>query len=180
MENKSLIKYRWFWPGQDRKAEEWLRQMSLDGWHLRSVGFNKYTFEKGESIDYVYRMDFRTDSGQTHEEYVQFFEEVGWEYLGNLGTWRYFRQPTSAGKKAEIYTDEESKIQKYQRQLQLFVPSLSVMIIVLGMFKKFPGRHPNWFVIFTITLFVLWSIYVVITSIMIWRRINELKSNKRL
>ena len=49
MENKSLIKYRWFWPGQDRKAEDWLHQMSLEGWHLRSIGFNKYTFMKGEA-----------------------------------------------------------------------------------------------------------------------------------
>ena len=181
MEKQTMKKFRWFWTWQDRKAEEWLRKMSLDGWHLKKIGFNQYTFEKGNLTDYIYRLDFRTDSGKTHEEYVQFFEEAGWEYLGSLGTWRYFRQVNPTGKQLEIFTDNESKIRKYQRLLvTLFSPGPAIMIIIFAMFKRFPGRHPKWVVISTITIFAIWLLFTVINFIMIMARINELKKEKSL
>jgi hypothetical protein len=50
-------------------------------------------------------------------EYKQFFEDADWEHVGTMSGWQYWRKPAGAGGADEIYTDAESKIEKYRRLL---------------------------------------------------------------
>jgi hypothetical protein len=114
MGRDTLTKFRFFGVWQDQQEEAWLREMGRQGWHLSSLFPLVYTFARGEPRDDVYRLDF-IDSNRDVEDYLQLFRDAGWEHLGNLAGWQYFRKPYEAGEAAEIHTDAESKVQKYRR-----------------------------------------------------------------
>ncbi len=111
----TMKKFRWFWAWEDEKEESWLREMSQQGWHFKSVSIpHNYTFEQGEPTDYVYRLDYFIDQKNV-EEYQQIFEDAGWDYMGKMSGWQYFRQEAVHGQELEIFTDNSSKAKKYQR-----------------------------------------------------------------
>jgi hypothetical protein len=136
MEPKTISKFRWFWAWQDHREEEWLGNMSRDGWHLESFSLpGVYQFRKGAPKDYVYRLDFQTSPMKDRPVYLQLFRDAGWEHLGNMAAWEYFRKEARPGEEPEIFTDPESKIKKYERilgYLFIFFPVLLVINITTG------------------------------------------------
>ena len=75
-----------------------------------------------------------------------------------------------------VFTDNASKIQMYQRLVASFVTAAPVLYILgLAMFKQYPGRHPDWFVALFISLFMAYIVFALVNSLMIVRRINQLK-----
>jgi hypothetical protein len=102
--------------------------MAQQGWHLQSPGvFGIYTFVRGEPHNVVYRLDYKT-ADKDMAEYLQLFTDAGWDYLGTMGGWRYFRKTCAEGETAEIYTDNASKIHKYQRVFFFLVIFLPIYI----------------------------------------------------
>lgn len=128
----TITKFKWFWAWDDEKEEAWLSNMSKEGWHLKELGFpGNYKFESGEPREYHYRMDFITNR-KDYQTYLQLFNDAGWEHLGELGGWQYFRTSTDRNDVPEIYTDKDSKVQKYQRlfsYLTIFFPMLFIFTI---------------------------------------------------
>ncbi len=99
--------------------------MSQQGWHFKSISFpSNYTFEKGAPTDYIYRLDYFIDRKETGT-YLQMFGDAGWDYMGEMSGWQYFRIESIGGEAPEIYSDNESKSKKYQRlmlYLVIFLP----------------------------------------------------------
>ncbi|MCJ7695740.1 MAG: DUF2812 domain-containing protein, partial [Anaerolineaceae bacterium] len=133
--------------------------MSREGLHLKTIKpFGRYVFEVGEPKNYIYRMDFDQSSGKD-SDYFQLIQEAGWEHLTTLVGWQFWRKETGDGRTAELFTDNDSKQRKYKRLLaSLSSPAPAMFIIVMAMFKRFPGRHPQWFVISTISIFALYTL----------------------
>ena len=131
----TMKKFHWFWAWEDEKEEAWLREMSQKGWHLKSVSIpSNYTFEQGEPTDYVYRLDYFIDR-KNMEEYQQIFADAGWDYMGEMSGWQYFRQEAAQGQELEIFTDNTSKAKKYQRLmlfLIIFLPILFNATLTMG------------------------------------------------
>jgi len=124
--------FRWFWAWNDEQEEAWLKEQARDGWHLVTPGvFGRYTFERGVPRNDVYRLDYKT-TGKDMEEYLQLFSDAGWEHLGYMGGWQYFRTTAEEGEDPEIYTDNASKVQKYQRLLLFLVIFLPIYITSLN------------------------------------------------
>jgi hypothetical protein len=120
MAENTIRKIKWFWPWQDEQEEAWLRSMSQEGWHLSSVSVGLpgiYRFRVGEPRDYVYRLDYQTFPKKDKQEYQQLFRDAGWEYIGEMSAWQYFRKEVKEEEPLEIFTDVESKIAKYKRIL---------------------------------------------------------------
>jgi hypothetical protein len=114
MEPTTQWKFRWFWPWQDDREEAWLGNLSREGWHLSKFGFPRiYLFQKGDPKNFVYRLDYQTSRMKDREAYLQLFRDAGWEPVGKLAAWEYFRKETADGEAPEIFTDPESKIRKY-------------------------------------------------------------------
>jgi len=138
MERKIVRKFNWFWAWNDDREEAWLEEMSRQGLHLSSLGLpGFYYFESGEPGDYAYRLDFNT----THKDranYLALFQDAGWEHLGNLGGWEYFRKQRKPGEVMEIFTDNESKIKKYTRLMVYLVIFFPVLFILV---TSDPGEH---------------------------------------
>jgi len=133
--NETKRVFRWFWAWNDEQEEAWLTEMARQGWHLREPGtFGFYIFERGVERNVVYRLDFKT-ADQDKEEYLQLFADAGWEHVGEMGGWQYFRTEAPEGEAPEIYTDKSSKIHKYQRLflfLVIFLPIFSVTLSNVG------------------------------------------------
>lgn len=132
MSAEMTTKNKWFWPWEDEKQEAWLGEMSLNGWHLRAVHLLcSYSFEKGRPTSYVYRLDYYQGKASALTEYLQIFQDAGWEYLGELSNWRYWRKPAAKGESAEIFTDRQSKIEKYRRLLGVLAFFL-ILLVFMG------------------------------------------------
>ena len=132
----TMKKFHWFWAWDDEKEETWLRQMAQEGWHFKSVSLpGNYTFEKGESIDHVYRLDYFVDR-KDMPAYLQIFEDAGWEYLGEMSGWQYFRTESVNGNAPEIYSDKASKAKKYERLILYLVIFLPIYLNLLNISER--------------------------------------------
>jgi hypothetical protein len=132
MKKTTLRKIKLFLLWQDQKEEAWLRQMAQQGWHLASVAPLVYTFVRGDPRDDVYRLDYLASKAD-YGEYKQLFQDAGWELVGGMMGWQYFRKPVSADGPNEIYTDAESKVQRYRRVLAyliIFLPTYVIFLVI--------------------------------------------------
>lgn len=166
MEKNRVRKFKLFWLWQDEKEEAWLREMALDGLHLSAVAPMVYTFEHGEPRDDVYRLDYmanRSDYG----EYRQLFDDAGWEFVGVMTHWHYFRKPAGAQGPHELYTDPESKVERYRRVLAFMIIFLPIVITTLVV--DLPG--PFKILMAAITLFWAYSIVRIFGRILQLRHI---------
>jgi len=170
----TITKYKWFWAWQDEKEENWLSDMALDGWHLKNfVVPGIYTFEAGEPRRVHYRMDFIVDR-KDYQNYLQLFTDSGWEHLGEMGGWQYFRKNAEGGTASEIFTDNDSKAQKYQRLLMFLTIFLPVLIMIAGRRIVADGVLMNIYSIGKLVLSLFLIIYAY-AMVMIFRRILKLK-----
>ena len=181
MNDLKVTKLKWFWSWQDENQEAWLEAMARGGLHLKDMkAFGRYVFEVGTPCAYAYRMDFDQSSGKD-SEYFNLIRDAGWEHVMQVMGWQYWRKEASDGKPAELFSDNASKIKKYKRFLvTLSGPIPALFIIVLGMFKRFPGRHPEWVVITTITVFMLYFAFLAVNLVKITQRIRNLEQTSRL
>jgi len=133
MTNEIVTKTKWFWAWQDEKEEIWLTEMAHQGLHLDNVPFpGRYQFKSGEPADYVYRLDYQSLKTKDKVSYLQLFADAGWENVGEMGGWMYFRYKVTNGEAPEIYSDRESKIGKYQRVMLYLIIFLPIMILLMN------------------------------------------------
>ena len=93
-EQKYMTVNKWFWAWQFEEEEQWLAQMSADGWVLNRVGYATYHFERCEPGEYTTRLEMlncwpNSADGQAYTEQKQ---AEGAEYIGSMTWWVYFRK----------------------------------------------------------------------------------------
>jgi hypothetical protein len=170
MQSDTMVKHRWFWAWQDHKEEAWLESMAREGWHLKEVALLNYTFERGEPREVVYRLDFRPSKEMA--EYVEFVRGAGWEYIGQMSSWLYFRAPAEESKTTELYTDAEGKIAKYQRVIGILVITSPVYWVV---FASQLDRFSGWVALPIALVFLAMTGLYAFSMFKLIGRINQLK-----
>jgi hypothetical protein len=169
-------KFKWFWAWQDEKEETWLAEMSRQGWHLLEPGlFGFYVFQAGPPKNYIYRLDFQSDYQLDKGEYLRLFSDAGWQHLGTMGGWQYFRKAVRAGESAEIFTDADSKIAKYRRLIAILLILNPVWAIFLTRLISLSDKQPDVFAFVLTVIFGGFSILYAIAMLALIRRINQLK-----
>jgi hypothetical protein len=171
----TVKKFKWYWAWQDEQEEAWLAEMSADGLHLESIELpGQYTFRQGEPGNYVYRLDFQTMKSKDKDSYLQLFADAGWEHIGDMGGWVYFRHLVNGNEIPEIFSDRESKLGKYQRLLTYLVIFLPIMIILLPNVSDALRYGPFVGILVGLSagLLVLYSLAL----LLIFRRIRQIKS----
>ena len=173
MEKEKMRKFKLFWAWEDEKEERWLEEMSQKGWHLERPGFpGFYHFSQGEPRPYSYRLDFRTGSRNSLQEYMQICLDAGWENVGRMGSWYYFRRECRGGEKPEFFSDKDSKVQKYRRLIIFLVVFLPIM---LNGTRIIFAHEASWFFtgigIFYVFLLLVWT-YAIIRLLL---RVSQLK-----
>jgi hypothetical protein len=118
-------------------------------------------------------MDYIVDR-KDYGNYLQLFKDAGWEHLGEMGGWQYFRTEAGTGVIPEIYTDPESKAQKYQRLMAILVVFLPIFIVMSTREVDPSSRYAELYLAgkFLISLMLILYAWALI---MILRRIRELK-----
>ena len=122
----------------DREAL-YLREMHAQGWKLKEVTYSnlvvavKYTFEKCQSEQVSYQLDFYPMKKSERASYLQLFKDCGWEHITDFNSFSYFRKAHSEVESAaefEIYNDAAGKLAMVKRILRLrLVPVLLLLAI---------------------------------------------------
>ena len=145
--------------------------MALNGWHFKSVTFpGYYTFEKGESRNDFYRLDFLSNY-KDKENYLQLFADAGWRHVGEYGSWQYFRKTAVGEETPEIFTDNDSKVKKYGRVMMFLIIFMPIYIVLLTRVNE---ASSTFYKIITLVLFMFLLLYTYAIMMLI-RRIGQLK-----
>ncbi len=166
--------FHWFWAWEDEKEEAYLQDMALSGWHFKSVTFpGNYTFVKGEPRNDVYRLDFLSNY-KDKDNYLQLFEDAGWNHVGEYGSWQYFRKTAMDDEALEIFTDNESKQKKYGRILLFLIIFMPIYIVFLTRVNE---TSSTFYKIFTFLMFLFLLLYTY-AIVMLTHRISQLKKKR--
>jgi hypothetical protein len=177
MEKAMVTKFKWFWAWQDEAEENWLERMSQSGYYLASLGLpGFYTFSVAEPRNYVYRLDYQTFRKKDKGEYLQLFQDAGWEHVGEMSAWQYFRKEAKIDETPEIFTDVESKIAKYRRVLAflgffyfILIMLISTQYILRPDSYLWWGNIPQAIIVLVLILFT----YAIIRLIIRIRRLRK-------
>ena len=133
----------------DREAL-YLRKMHAEGWKLKEVTYSnlvvavKYTFEKCQSEQVSYQLDFYPMKKSERASYLQLFKDCGWEHITDFNSFSYFRKAHSeieSNAEFEIYNDAAGKLAMVNRILRLrLVPVLLLLAIHISFLLKLLNR----------------------------------------
>jgi hypothetical protein len=128
---KKVFKVIWAW--EDDREEEWLSEMSRQGWHLYDTAPCVYYFQRGKPLNVTYRLDYKLTVQKDYQEYLRLFKDAGWELVDVMANWHYFRIQPGNDRRPELYNDNRSKVEKYRRLLWTILP-----IFLINLYL------PNW------------------------------------
>ncbi|NVD71487.1 DUF2812 domain-containing protein [Duganella sp. BJB480] len=128
MENGTVVrKFKLWFVWQDEKHEQWLQRMAAQGLHLRDTNcIGLHTFVRGAPADVAYRWDVGRQ--RRDPEYMQLFQDAGWEYVASTMGWHCWRKTRKAGAVMEIFTDNAGRIRKYRTVLRLLALAMVAQV----------------------------------------------------
>jgi len=174
-EKMSRRVFKAFGAWQDEKEERWLRQMAREGWRLKNVNVMVYTFDRAEPADLVYRMDYRVLAKKERAEYEGLFRAAGWEFVCDFANWKYFRTPVRAGSNPDIFSDTESRLQKYRRLASLLTVLLVTQSVWTIRIIRGGGGPPRVIMALWAVLMALWVYAIVRLALQIRKLKRESK-----
>ncbi len=161
MKTKKVIKY--FSIMQYKSEETFLRTMHQSGWKLVKVsGFCVYHFEQCEPMDVIYRLDYNKDGIGHKDEYVQMFQDCGWEYLQDYVGYSYFRKPANnENSNDDIFCDDESRLEMMSRVFKgRLIPLLILFFTII--IPQFALNIYNSHHIISFVYGVIFGLYILI------------------
>ena len=105
---KRQTKIRFFTIADYNEEQAWLEEQHENGWKLVKVTAPCFfTFEECVPEEVSYRLEF--NQTKATDDYLQMYEDYGWEYIGGCINWSYFRKPvadSTAERENEIFSDD--------------------------------------------------------------------------
>ncbi|MBW7475450.1 DUF2812 domain-containing protein [Paenibacillus oenotherae] len=108
-----------------------LSRLAAKGWLLESFASFGYYVRRGEPQQLVYSVDYNKVEHDELRDYVELFEASGWTKVCSQERIHIFSAP--AGTKP-IYTDSDTKSEKYKSLVRLMKPMLAVPLFTVIMF----------------------------------------------
>lgn len=186
MEKKNV--YRIFTIADYDREALYFREMHAKGWKLRKVSYSillfavKYTFEKCQSEQASYQLDFYPMKTSERTSYLQLFKDCGWEHITDFNGFSYFRKAHSeieSDAEFEIYNDATGKLDIVHRILRLrLLPVLFFLSMLIPLFLKLLSERDVFSgLVFLITIIdcVLLLALVVQISYIFWRLFQKWK-----
>ena len=108
---------RFFSIAQWQEEQDYLRQRHKEGWEFAGLSFlGLYHFVKSQPADVVYQLDYNPQGRVQKEDYIQLFQDCGWEYLQDCMGYSYFRKPAALmNGDEEIFCDDDSRLDMMKR-----------------------------------------------------------------
>ncbi|MBQ3939633.1 MAG: DUF2812 domain-containing protein [Oscillospiraceae bacterium] len=149
------------------REERWLSDMAAQGWRFVDTNGMKYTFERCEPEQVVYRIYC---SGMTNdgENIKAMFRDYGWEYLLSVQAHSYFRRPAEgqSAEELDLFSDAETRLSVVRRMLagKIGLLVLLMLIIIVPNLLRFAGvvrrREEAGGTVMLITYLVLLLLYL--------------------
>lgn len=182
MKNNNIIKtHKLFLLTDYDLEEEYLRNMSKKGWELTSPARYTQTFKSAEPKDVIYKIDFLSDTTDL-ASYKQLFEDYGWEYIGIVNNFTYFRKDADgvSGEDMDIFSDNQSRFDMIKHIFRCKLCPLLVIFFccVLTNFMNALHSHPGasgktWLII-TGAIFLIYIVMFIRVAIGYFRIKNKL------
>jgi len=176
-----LVEKQKFYISEFDQEAAWLSFMHREGWKFVSTDGFHYQFEKSEKEDWVYELDY-LESGVAGEDYIQMYQDFGWEYVFQYDHWCYFRKQRIEGEEnaTTLFGDRESKLELCKRvvhgQFLRMLPFLLLTPSILNLFRlSKPMEHfgPVFGIFFTV-LCILSLLIFIVPLIIYFNQINRL------
>ena len=168
-----MKRIRCFFIWQDDKEEAWLRDLSKKGLRLDSVNFPfTYNFNEEPSKKHAYHLNAPKDPGMKPETFIKPFQESGWEHIGRMNGWQYFRKEYSGEVVPVLEGDNKTKADKYQKLMMFLVGLLPFLLIIFPAFGK--RFAPPLFDVLKIGYFIFLALYT-LTTFKVYQRVNQLR-----
>ncbi len=151
------------------KEEQYLRRRHCEGWKFVKVnlpGF--YHFVKCSPEDVVYQLDYNQEGLAHKDEYVQMFEDCGWEYIQDFGGYSYFRKAVSQMRGEEgIFCDDESRLDMMRRMFAgRYLPMLVILALLIlpNLFAQFQSQDAD--------APVLLALFLILLAVYMWALVS--------
>ena len=120
---------KWFWAWEFDKEEQWLCDMATQGKALVSARYITYEFEDCQPGEYAIRLEMLENAPDSPEgqQYIEFVESTGAEYVGKVMKWVYFRKKTADGS-FELHGDNATRIKHLGGIIRLLKPLMAVNV----------------------------------------------------
>ena len=110
------------------REEEYLRTMHKKGYKFKKVSLpGIYYFEESKPEDVIYKLDFNPQSKEKRQEYLQIYQDYGWEYLQDMNEYSYFRKKACEGEH-EKDLEMPEKISNLRLQKNYFYGKIVVSV----------------------------------------------------
>jgi hypothetical protein len=168
-----MKKFKLFFIWQDGKEEAWLHDLSEKGLRLDSVGFPfTYHFSAIPLNKYAYQLTALNDAGMSFDTFKEIFLKSGWEHIGRMNGWHYFRKEVSGEGEPVLEWGSKTKADRYQKFMMLLVGLLPFLLIIFPAFGK--RFAPPLFDVLRIAYFIFLALYTTITF-KVYQRVNQLR-----
>ena len=168
-----MNKFKLFFIWQDGKEEAWLNNLSVKGLRLDTVSFPfTYHFSPDPSNKYTFQLNALNDAGMSLDTFKGIFLKSGWEHIGRMNGWHYFRKEVSGEVEPGLEWGNKTKADKYQKFMMLLVGLLPFLLIIFPAFGK--RFAPPLFDILRIAYFIFLALYTMITF-KVYQRVNQLR-----
>ncbi|MDX1357467.1 MAG: DUF2812 domain-containing protein [Clostridia bacterium] len=172
---------KWFWAWNDDKEEIFLEDMAAKGYRLVHVGLGKYTFVEAEPKKIKYQLDFKGISKMKDDEYLQIFEDAGWDCVQRFGGWYYFaREYDDETPDLSIFNDNKSRLEKYRRIILFLVitgfPLYYNVIILFPSLDRTEFVYPQFYFFFRIIATILIVLHSVVLLRIAYKIIKDRRS----
>ena len=120
---------KWFWAWEFDKEEQWLCDMAAQGKALVSARYITYEFEDSQPGEYAVRLEMLEHAPTSPEgqQYIEFVESTGAEYVGKVMKWVYFRKKTADGP-FELHGDNATRIKHLSGIIRLLKPLMALNV----------------------------------------------------
>ena len=156
----SKMKLAFFSIPEYEKEQKWLQKQ-----HAAGLKFKHYTppifyhFDECKPENTIYQLDFNQEGLANKTDYVQLFEDCGWEYIEEVGGYSYFRKPVSEmhGKEEAIFCDDLSRMDMIKRVFKGRMIPLLVLFFLCIMPQLWIQLHLKY----PFTSFLFWLLFFV-------------------
>ena len=171
-----LKQRRIFLAWQHEKEEQWLNEMSKQGYQLAKVDFINYQFEEDHRHSFEHQLVYvgeKYSDDQALDSQV-FSKDEHVEHVLTANGWAYLRRNADLGK-FELYADIASKVKNYSNVMTIVVNmGVANLLVVISNLLNLLGL--SVYMIIGQAIICLFVLFIVIQLSI---RINKLKKGRR-
>lgn len=181
-----MKKMKWFSLADYLEEETYLQEQHKKGWKMTKLKapFSVYTFEKCEPEDYIYQLDFKEEK-QDEAEYIQLFEDCGWDCFYQFGNWYYFRKKKSEVENENvIFNDATSRAEMAKKIIKfqgiILCTTLFPIVVAMNMFINSDSKRSQVISMFLIGYLIIIAILAMVHLKNFWKLNKIINQEKQV